>query len=159
MNKKNKIEKLMEKTGVSYNTAVSVLEASDWDILNAIIILEKQNGTAESVKFSTKNNEKVCPLCPDNNLPSFDKGFYNWFYMIIKKGNHTRAEVIRKDRTLLSIPLTAAIIILLITIRETPIIIVISLFFGCQYRIRSDIMLNEEKAETGESLKDKSFKL
>lgn len=148
MNEQNKIEKLMEKTGVSYNEAVSALEASDWDILNAVIFLEKQNGKTESVKFSTKNNEKdPSPFCPDNSLIAFDKGFFKWLYMVIKKGNETRAEVIRKDKTLLSIPLTAAIIILLVTIRETPIIIVISLFFGCQYRLRSDVKLNENKSE------------
>jgi len=69
--------------------------------------------------------------------------------MVIKKGNETRVEIFRKDRTLLSIPFTAAIIILLATIREMPFIIVISLFFGCQYRIRNDLKINEDKTETG----------
>ncbi len=153
MDKQIKIEKVMEKAGVSYAVAVSSLEVSDWDVLNAIIFLEKQNGSAESVKFSTKNNEKgSCPFCPDNNLTAFDKGFYNWIHMVIIKANESRIEIIRKDRTLLSIPLSAALIILLITIKQTPIIIVVSLFFGCQYRIRSDIKLNENKSETGGKL-------
>ena len=72
--------------------------------------------------------------------------------MVIIKSNEARVEIIRKDRTLLSIPLSAALIILLITIKQTPIIIVVSLFFGCQYRIRSDIKLNENKSETGGKL-------
>ena len=38
--------------------------------------------------------------------------------MVIKKGNETRVEIFRKDRTLLSIPFTAAIIILLATIEK-----------------------------------------
>jgi hypothetical protein len=152
MNEQNKIEKLMEKAGVSYNVAVSALEASDWDLLNAIIFLEKHDGKAESVKFSTKNNEKKCCLfSPDNSLTALDKGFFKWLYMVIKKANETRVEIVRKDRTLLSIPLTAAIIIFLVTIRETPIIIVISLFFGCQYRIMNDLKNNEDKTETGGS--------
>ena len=151
MNEQNKIEKLMKQAGVSYDEAVSALEASDWDILNAIILLEKQNGRAESVRFSTKADEKCsCPFGSNSGFTAFDNGFYKWLCMVIKKGSENRIEIVRKGRTLLSLPFIIAIIILLVTIRETPIIIVVSLFFGCQYRIKSDIKLNEEKAETGE---------
>ena len=64
MNEQNKIEKLM-KTGVSYNIAVSALEASDWDILSAIIFIEKNNDKTESVSFLQKTMK---------NPPAFSLG-------------------------------------------------------------------------------------
>ena len=41
MDKLEKVEKLREKTGVSYEDAKSALEACDYDVLDAIIYLEK----------------------------------------------------------------------------------------------------------------------
>ena len=41
MDKLEKVEKLREKTGVSYEDAKNALEACDYDLLDAIIYLEK----------------------------------------------------------------------------------------------------------------------
>lgn len=148
MDEQNKIEKLMEKAEVSYEDAVSVLEVSDWDVLNAMILLEKQNSLVNSACYCTKTDEikqNACGPCSDNRKYGFIIHLYRWFCMVIKKGNSSRVEIIRKDRTLLSLPVTVSLIILLVTIRETPIIIVISLFFGCKYYIKANIKLEKEK--------------
>ena len=41
MDKLNLVEKLREKTGITYEDAKSVLEINNWDILDAILDLEK----------------------------------------------------------------------------------------------------------------------
>ena len=43
-----KVEKLREKTGVSYEDAKKVLEENNYDMLDAIIELERQGKVAEA---------------------------------------------------------------------------------------------------------------
>jgi len=51
------VEKLVEKTGLSYGEAKQALEKTDWDILEAIIQLEVQGKVhgAKTAQYSTSN--------------------------------------------------------------------------------------------------------
>ena len=52
-----KVEKLREKANVSFEEAKAALEESNWDLLDAMIVLEKQGKTeARKEKFSTKED-------------------------------------------------------------------------------------------------------
>ena len=50
MDKLEKVEKLREKTGVSYEEAKNALEACDYDLLDAIIYLEKLDNSGVPVQ-------------------------------------------------------------------------------------------------------------
>ncbi len=52
MEQLEKVEKLREKTGVTYDEAKIALEANDWDVLDAIVYLEKQ-GKIKSPNISS----------------------------------------------------------------------------------------------------------
>ena len=51
-----KVEKLVEKTGVSYEDAKSALEKSEGDILDAMIVLEKE-GKVQAPRNSTYSTQ------------------------------------------------------------------------------------------------------
>ena len=50
MTEYEKVEKLCEKANISYEEAKAALEAADWDLLEALVLLEKEgrieNGAA-----------------------------------------------------------------------------------------------------------------
>ena len=60
MDKLEKVEKLREKTGVTYEDAKAALEACDYDMLDAIIYLEKLDKIKKPDvdKYTTESSEK-----------------------------------------------------------------------------------------------------
>ena len=59
MDKLEKVEKLREKTGVTYEDAKAALEACDYDMLDAIIYLEKLDKIKKPDvdKYTTESSE------------------------------------------------------------------------------------------------------
>ena len=60
MDKLNLVEKLREKTGITYEDAKRVLEINNWDILEAILDLEKQGKVKKpsvSIFYTNEYNE------------------------------------------------------------------------------------------------------
>ena len=57
------VEKLRTKANVSYEEAKAALEASDWDILDALVLLESEgkvnNGEAKA-EYTTQEKPSVC---------------------------------------------------------------------------------------------------
>ena len=58
-----KVEKLRVRAGISYEEAKEALEANDWDLLDAMIWLEKQGKVSapeqESYSTQTENEEQM----------------------------------------------------------------------------------------------------
>ena len=48
------VEKLSEKMNVTLEAAKAALEASDWELLDAALLLEKQRGEAGQGAYSTR---------------------------------------------------------------------------------------------------------
>ena len=98
MDKLEKVEKLREKTGVSYEDAKNALEACDYDLLDAIIYLEKLDKvkapevesftTGEEQKTSTEFEQAQQTYTNDCNKVTFgqmmDK-FFKWCGKVLKK--------------------------------------------------------------------------
>ena len=55
-----KVEKLRERANVSYEEAKEALEASNWDLLDAMVYLEKQGKTKapEQTAYSTNYEDQ-----------------------------------------------------------------------------------------------------
>ena len=56
MDNLEKVEKLREKTGVSYEEAKEALEANNYDVLDAIIYLEKKGKVKAPEVTDTRRN-------------------------------------------------------------------------------------------------------
>ena len=60
MDKLNIVEKLREKTGITYEEAKRVLEINNWDILDSILYLEEQGKVkrpSDSIFYTNEYNE------------------------------------------------------------------------------------------------------
>ena len=54
------VELLRQKANVSYEEAKAALEAANWDLLDAIVLLEREGKVPENdARFSTKAEEKA----------------------------------------------------------------------------------------------------
>lgn len=141
--------KLREKTNVSYEEAKEALEASDWDLLEAIIWLEKNQKTEEqaAADFSTQKEEYEKPK--EESTKEEIKGFFNRLGSTIsssaEKGNNNFLHISRHGRTITDLPLTAVIVILLFILiflgwsfSFLLILFILSLFFGVSYSIHGE---------------------
>ena len=140
-----KVEKLREKANVSYEEAKEALERSNGDILDAMILLEKEgkakaNG-AES--YSTKYEDNKCSLerfknCEEKqerkerakeNCRTFGEKLKSLF----KKSIENYLVVEKDGERIVKLPILATIIVLIFTWWAAWILILVSLVLGCKY--------------------------
>ena len=146
MSTMEQIEKLREKANVTYEEAKAALDAASGDMLDAIINLEKQG----KVKAPDNGGSFATPPPKDEGRrekqekqeKQTDKGvsfssllgkFFRWCGKVITKGNIHMFEVRRHGETLLSVPVTVLVLLLLFAFWVVIPLLVIGLFFGCRY--------------------------
>ena len=110
MDKLEKVEKLREKTGVSYEDAKNALEACDYDLLDAIIYLEKLDKvkapevesftTGAEQQTSTEFEQAQRTYTNDCNKVTFGQmmdRFFKWCGKVLKKSVHIHSRTQRPD--------------------------------------------------------------
>lgn len=131
------VETLREKANVSYEEAKQALEASNWDLLDAILLLESEGKIAsETSSYSTRAAQSPCE---EEERPRH-RGFHNgmkWLARSLGKllriGNTNSIVISRCDQELFSLPITVFVILLLCSVWTILIAMLISLFFGVRY--------------------------
>jgi hypothetical protein len=171
------VEKLCAMANISYEEAKAALDAANGDLLDAIIILEKQgkvHAPSGSGYYSSekKVDANVAPYKEDywdkhnhnshkeNPFLSFLKKAWQLCLKILRKGNINSFEVIKGGEIKASFPLTILAILLIFAFWVTIPLIIIGLFFGLRYRFKgpdlSDTTINDAMngaAEAAENLK------
>lgn len=135
------VEKLRERANVTYEDAKAALEICNWDMLDAMVYLEKQGKVKEPGQstYSTsyeeqKQYESVKEKVGKKNS---GEGFWGKFKRLCKKAwykskvNYFCVE--HKDEEIIRVPVWVFIIALLMAWHMILIIMVISLFFDCRY--------------------------
>lgn len=84
------IDLLRERTGVSYNDAKEALEKTNYDLVEALVYIEKTH--------NIKTTKKAC--CDSDIIPRLKS--------LIKKGNETRFIVKKKENVVMNLPVTIA---------------------------------------------------
>ena len=128
-------EKLSEKMGVSLEEAKAALEACDWDMLDAALMLEKEHG-AEKEVYSTRQAEKdENEYGKGHRGPGFLTQIGGMIRKVIIRLNRNRFEVRRKntDDTVLDMPVTVLVLLLLFAFWVCVPLLVIGLFAGFHY--------------------------
>lgn len=142
-----KVEKIIEKTGVSYEDAKNALEASSYDLLDAIIYLERQGKIAspKQESYTTSADQKNCSRefeesqtyyensCKDTSLGEAINKFLKWCGKVIKKGCETTFTVSRHDKNIISAPVILWVILLIVAFWIVVPLMVIGLFCNCRY--------------------------
>ncbi len=143
-----KVEKLREKTGVSYEDAKKVLEEKNYDMLDAIIELERQGkvtepkeGTytagasqdmenAKKFEIAQKQYEKDCRK---SSLKEFMKSLADFFRAIFHKSLEIEFCINKNGQKIANVPLLVLIVLLLGFFWITVPLLIIGLFFGITY--------------------------
>ncbi|MDU4889227.1 MAG: ubiquitin [Clostridium sp.] len=153
MDKLNLVDKLKENADISYEEAKFALENNNWDILEAMIYLENigkvkkpevsefytntYKGTydntsaghvVESVNYKEKKN-----YYSKNDF----EGFFEAVCKVIDTGNNIFLEVSRKSRTLIKLPITVIILLLIFAFWFIIPLMIIGLFFEIEFSISS----------------------
>ena len=143
-----KVEKLREKTGVSYEDAKNVLEENNYDMLDAIIELERQgrvvepkDGTYTAGAGQEREHVKKFEIaqrqyeddCKKSNFKEGCRRIADFFRMLFRKSLEIEFCINKNGNKVASIPLLVLVIMLLGFFWVTAPLIVIGLFFGITY--------------------------
>jgi hypothetical protein len=141
------VEKLREVANVSYEDARAALESCGGDLLDAIILLEKQGKVAPPKNGGSYSSEQAPgpqPAYGGHAEKSTPKGesfmeamnrFFDWCGKVIHSGFVHQFEVWHKNSRILSVPVTLLIILLLFAFWIVVPLLVVGLFFSCRYSV------------------------
>ncbi len=120
-------EMLSKRLNVTMTEAKDALEANDWNMLDAAVLLEQQNASETSSKedSSKENSSRKTKGC----------GFWATIRNLIDKGTQNTFEVRRNGESILEIPLLVLVVLMLVSFGSCTILLVIGLFAGCSYKI------------------------
>lgn len=131
------VEKLREKAHVSYEDAKAALEASGWDLLDAVVYLEKEGKVPrqDASSYTTREDPRPEPA------PRTDtRGVIAKLFDLIVRGinwmGRIQLEVRRGGKQLFALPLIALVLLLLFAFWFTIPAMVVGLFFGITYRFK-----------------------
>ena len=142
MDQFEKVEKLRERANVTYEEAKESLEASNWDLLDAMVYLEK-NGKAKgpaSETYSTSYEEQSQYVSVKDKVQEQKEsrdGFFSKLgklcKLLWKKSKENNFRICRKGEEVLKVPVWILILVLLFMWHFTIIALIVGLFFGCSY--------------------------
>lgn len=135
------VEKLREKAQVTYAEAKDALERANWDILDAMILLENegkvssQNKAVEGGLVIVKQQEESTPP-PHEEGGGFRKSMKKFFTMlgkIIKLGNSNEFLVEKNGDTVVRLPVTAFVLLVMFCFWIIVPLLIVGLFFSFRY--------------------------
>ena len=141
------VEKLREKANISYEEAKAALEQTNWDLLDAMVFLEKEGKvhderTARKASYSTKNEKKENDSYASYDIPRDTVGvgdlfsrFFKFLGKIIGKGNRNYLNVTKNGELMFGIPITIFVILVLIFAGLPFVLLIVGLFFGYEYSV------------------------
>ena len=151
------VEQLRARADVSYEEARDALEQSGGDLLDALILLERRGKAKGGGFYSTRPNREEEAAVTDLVLTKAareqeaDSGLgpkiKELLYAALRLLRHSLAnqfEIWRKGERVTSIPILILIILVIAAFWITVPLIVVGLFFGCQYRFSGPDLNREE---------------
>ena len=161
MTKLEMVERLRERADVTFEEAAAALDEAGGDLLDALILLERQGKTMPPPKggeYSDRadNAEPTSNGSAQSTVDASDvfRKLGNGIMELFRRGSSNYIDAIRRDKTELSCPIIVFIILLIAAFWAILPIMIIGLFFGWKYRLRGadlgreDINSVIEKAET-----------
>jgi len=147
------VEKLREYADISYDEAKTALDHADGDILQALIELERQGKvkppqgggrySSESIAVSDCDRkeeyyqkEKPRSKCSNGEKSAFRrnmKRFFNWMGEIIHKGNVNALVVEKDDESIMRLPITILVLLLIFVFWIVVPLLIVGLFFNFRY--------------------------
>lgn len=148
------VEKLREKTNVSFEDAKRALDACEGDMLDAVIWLERQgllDAPASGGEYKTPR--PLVQPTPQDGKKDSQRGenfrescarLLKWCVKWIGKANNNFLEVRRKDELILELPVSVLVLLLVFLFWVTLPLIIAGLFLGCRYTFRGEELGRED---------------
>jgi len=155
MDRLEQIERLRERANVSYDEAKQAYEAADGDLLEAMIILERQGKVKppEGDGFYSSERPKPVEVTAEeenSNGDSFTDGlqrFWDFLVRLIHKGNSTSFEVSQHEVTKVKLPMTIMVLLTLFAPWVVILLLIVGLFFNFRYKISGNGQQNQDSQE------------
>ncbi|MBR2572295.1 MAG: DUF4342 domain-containing protein [Clostridia bacterium] len=129
-------EKLSEKLGVSMEEATEALEACEWEMLDAALLLEKEHGTAQQKTYSTRDGideEKQEQKTAGEKRRNVVRALGAVLKSILDFGNRNRFEVRKDDRVVMEMPVTVLVLLVIFLVWVSVPLLIIGLFANYRY--------------------------
>lgn len=133
-------EKLSQKAGVSYEEAKLALEKCDWDMLDAMVMLENagkvQSAPTAAAQYTTQPVAEPMPQ-QSTGKQEFVSGmqkFWNFVCKLFQKGNANSFIISRHGEEIVTMPITVLALLVLILWPASIIFLIIGMFCGMRYR-------------------------
>lgn len=173
-----KVEKLREKTGISYEEAKKVLEETEGDILEAVIRLERENRiqAPETGGFYHSKGEQQQPKSEPHQQQkeqtkekkakkedsvSFGEllgSFFSWCGRILHKGNINNFEINKEGKNIMRLPLTVVALLLIFAFWIVIPLLIVGLIFGFRYRFTGPDLDRTEANRAMDTVSDVTLK-
>ena len=147
------VEKLRAKANVSYEEAKAALEASDWDILDALVLLEsegKVNGGEAKAEYTTQEKPETRSYSAEGEKKiNFSEGLgkmWAWIKKLFNLGNTNQFVIRRNNDELVSMPITVMAILMIVFWPFSLIVLFVGLFLGARYSFRGPNINNNVNA-------------
>lgn len=151
------IEKLKNKTHISYEEAKDILERSNWDILDAMLHLEEKgkikkpsvstfytNENKESynkyIEVINNKNEKIYYNKNKNKKGTSFEGIFELLCKVIDICNNIFLEIKKENIVFLRIPITVMILLLTFTFWIVIPLAIVGLFCDIEFSLSSSKM-------------------
>ena len=131
------VEKLRQKANVSYEEAKAALEACDWDILDALVLLEsegkvKTEGAAQ--EYTTQEIPVQSKASENADWRENLRRLWNYLRKLFRKGNANNFVVRgKKGKVEMEMPVTVLVLLMICLWPLSLIAIVGGLLCGCRY--------------------------
>ena len=148
-----KVEQVIERTGLSYKEAKEALEKSNGDVLEALIYIEDKKSEDKKERFNFNIEDKY------ETIDEFKK----WLMDLIKKGNISRIKIKKEEKVLVDIPVNAGIAAGVIAI-ILPAVLAVGVITAIATKITIEItkadgsveVVNKLVKKTADEVKDKT---
>lgn len=138
------VEKLREKAGIGYEEARQALEGSGWDLLQALVNLERQGKMR-------KGNGKMEQGKAQAGAESLAARFVNWLKSLVEISNSNQFAVMREGRRVLTVPVLVAVLLLLVLNGFFVLALIVALVMGYRFHYLPAKELQKEKQDLEEA--------
>ena len=131
------VENLRAKANVTYEEAKAALEASDWDMLDALVLLESQGKVNDAPKFTTEEKaDEARRSARSSDVKGSLSKLGAWIRKMIDLGNKNHFVISRKGSELAALPLTVTVLLMVLVWPFSLIVLVAGFFLGTRYTFR-----------------------
>ena len=132
------VENLRTKANVTYEEAKAALEASDWDMLDALVLLENEGKVNQTTpEFTTKEKtDETRRAASKSDVKGSLSKLGAWIRKMIALGNKNQFVISRKGNEMVSIPITVTALLMILVWPFSLIVLCAGFFLGTRYAFR-----------------------